>query len=1078
MPTLKLTCPNSSCGRTLSVPQERLGRKARCPSCRTAMLLTADGAVSLPAGSSSGQTVELANQSTLSPEKKRKSAASNSKPPARIGRFHIQNKLGMGGFGIVYRALDTTLEREVALKVPHAALVEDDKAARRFLREAKAAARLTHPNIVQVFDAGRADGRYFIASSFVEGTSLDQVIKQRGPLPPKEAAEIVRALAEALHYAHSKGIVHRDIKPHNVLVDEFGEPHLMDFGLAQLETEREKLTRDGAVIGTPAYMPPEQASSKTADQVGPLSDQYSLGAVLYELLTGEAPFSGPVPVVIANVLTREPDAVRSLNTDVPRDLETICAKAMAKEAAGRFLDCDAFANDLEAWLTGRPITARRVGAIERTARWVKRNPLIGGLTVGVLAVSVIGFLTSSFFLTRSVIQERRAIEAAEAAKQQEKLAHKSALLSKRALYDAQIRVSQDAYRLGDIDEARLFLNDTSTTHREWAYHYLNNLLHSDLVNTTGTHPLMISSHVSAGINNEQITLYNDLFGNKIDTMPIGEMTIGHSAYSPLSRLFLYTEKSRGGSSTLHAWSLDAHAQQWSTSIPANITNMLACPNSGTIALATSPNQGQKHISLIEGISGNLLATTTIEDTHYFSSLSFADHGTKLLVESAGNSRGLHVFSAITLKEETFLRLNDSLGCIAAEPGTTRFILVLNGKVTLWDCEQMEQLEILGDLGYSPTCAAFSPDGRHLAIGGDSLTIFDLKNKTHDTHTDHTFSISQVAFSLDGKSIGSFDGEDIYRLSLRTQTNSPLSQSSFSVPTGSGPIREIYYSASFSKDGRFMAAGTRSGDVILWDLDKGAVISRIETGAQHSIVRLWTNDDCSLVGWTHAGSELHIWHPPEDNVIRIGEAYPRAISSDLSHALYCSGSKISLKEVGDNRVRDLWEIPFPEKLRTASISQSGELTALVARTSIAVIDRSGRQFCSLQIADSNLYLDMAFSNTGEFLAGATSSGLLTIWDIRTSEELWSHQAHRTPFKMAFLPSQDSLITYVSHLSPGKTDERAKLWGATSGICYLSLPNPAPIRTIGFGDNGSSILMFDWAGKIERYNGAGFVPTRDG
>ena len=224
----------------------------------------------------------------------------------------------------------------------------------RFLREAKATARLHHPNIVPVFDAGGDTEVYYLAAQYIHGRTLEDEL-QHHKLDWDWAADVCRRLADALAYAHRLGIVHRDVKTSNVMVDDQGDVHLMDFGLAQVRGSDERLTREGAVLGTAAYMAPEQASPKFG-HVGPRSDQYSLGVVLYELLCGQVPFSGPPQVVLYHVTSSDPVPPRSVVSAVPRDLETICLKAMAKRPEGRYRDCGELAEDLRRWLAGEAIT--------------------------------------------------------------------------------------------------------------------------------------------------------------------------------------------------------------------------------------------------------------------------------------------------------------------------------------------------------------------------------------------------------------------------------------------------------------------------------------------------------------------------------------------------------------------------------------------------------------------------------------------------------------------------------------------------------------------------------------------------
>ncbi len=300
--------------------------------------------------------------------------------PLQIGRFHIRKKLGAGAFGIVYRAHDPQLDREVALKVAKPHMLTTRESVKRFLREAKAAAHLRHTNIVCVHDSGQDGEHYFIASAFIPGRTLADAVhaSQGRGLELREAAQIIRRIAEALAYAHRKGIVHRDVKPANVLLDEQGEPMLTDFGLATIDEGHERITQDGTqMMGTPAYMAPEQAQGKAETA----SDQYSLGVTLYELLTGRLPFAGDVLEQIEQHKSKEPPSPRTLMPALPRDLETICLKALAKKPADRYGDCQALADDLRRWLEGEPITARRLSLVERAWRWGRKNPALAALVL-------------------------------------------------------------------------------------------------------------------------------------------------------------------------------------------------------------------------------------------------------------------------------------------------------------------------------------------------------------------------------------------------------------------------------------------------------------------------------------------------------------------------------------------------------------------------------------------------------------------------------------------------------------------------------------------------------------------------
>lgn len=453
--------------------------------------------------------------------------------PRKLGRFEIQERLGAGAFGAVYRARDPVLDREVALKVPHATTLQSESRRARFLVEAKAAAQLRHPNIVPVYEAGNDGETYYIASAFIDGQTLEDAMddgqfrtaasesgsgeflpelwrtvqeswnqpglrakvqtmvaglrqeRAEGGTDPsgiaeqrvdfRRAAKLILTLAHALDYAHHFHIVHRDVKPANIMLDASGEPLVMDFGLARMHeaagVEIEgganaapdqalgrrplamlpggsgdaQLTQDGTILGTPAYMAPEQAKAQQ-DLVGPVSDQYSLGAVLYELLCSEPPFAGPPDMVLHLVRTQDPPPPRTVSPRIPVDLEAICLKAMSKDVRRRYANCGELAEDLRRWLDGEPITARHSSSGERLARWCRRNPIVAALSGAaalllllVAIVAGIGYASTSRALGTAQSERKRAEDALGREESERKRAEQSlqkeAAALKKALYE-------------------------------------------------------------------------------------------------------------------------------------------------------------------------------------------------------------------------------------------------------------------------------------------------------------------------------------------------------------------------------------------------------------------------------------------------------------------------------------------------------------------------------------------------------------------------------------------------------------------------------------------------------------------
>jgi len=316
-----------------------------------------------------------------------------------FGEYEILDELGIGGMGVVFKAHHKQLRKIVALKMIRAGELASAQDVQRFRMEAQANARLSHPGIVAVHEVGIHQQLHFLTMDYVDGGSLSQLCREE-PVPARRAADLLRQVAEAMHYAHGEGIIHRDLKPANILLTKNGTPRITDFGLAKhLRTSGDSiepaLTEAGQIVGTAGYMSPEQASGKNS-LVGPSADIYSLGALLYALLTGRAPFVGETAShTILQVLNQEPVSPRRLNPQIPGDLETICMHCLMKGSHQRYGTAQLLAEDLTRFLEGRPVKARPVGATERSWRWCRRNQVVPTLVLTNLASLITGIVLSS-----------------------------------------------------------------------------------------------------------------------------------------------------------------------------------------------------------------------------------------------------------------------------------------------------------------------------------------------------------------------------------------------------------------------------------------------------------------------------------------------------------------------------------------------------------------------------------------------------------------------------------------------------------------------------------------------------------
>src|SRR6184192_1120128 len=316
-----------------------------------------------------------------------KKAPRPAKTLANFGDYELLEEIGRGGQGVVYRAHQKSLNRTVALKVIGLGHWATQAHLKRFRLEAEAAASLEHPGIVPIHEVGERDGSCYFSMKFIEGGQLDEMVRHE-PMPIRRAVELIAKVARTVHYAHEHGILHRDIKPGNILLDKKGEPHLTDFGLARLVETESTVTRTLEVLGTPSYMAPEQAVGNNA-AISAVTDVYGIGAVLYQLLTGHPPFAGGTTYeTIKLLLDTEPRQPRLWNPKIDRDLSTICLKCLEKDPKRRYSSALALAEDLERWLKHEPIAARHVGPLVRGRKWVRRNPSIAVMAAMLLALAV------------------------------------------------------------------------------------------------------------------------------------------------------------------------------------------------------------------------------------------------------------------------------------------------------------------------------------------------------------------------------------------------------------------------------------------------------------------------------------------------------------------------------------------------------------------------------------------------------------------------------------------------------------------------------------------------------------------
>jgi WD40 repeat protein len=797
--------------------------------------------------------------------------------PRQLGRYELRELIGRGGFARVYRAWDPTLRREVAVKVGHAELLSDPGAVERMQREAQSVARLRHPVIVPVYEVGEHDGQLFIVSALVSGPSLAEHLRHNQPTPRQAATWILR-IAEGLEYAHQSGIVHRDIKPSNILIDAETQPVLVDFGLARDTDIATTLTLHGDVLGTPGYMSPEQAQGH-GHQVDGRTDLYALGVVLYEMLCGKVPFQGNVASVLHKVIHEEPQPPRQLRSHVPLDLETICLKAMSKEPGRRYATAGAMADDLRAYLDYRPISARRLGAIGRLARWCQRNPALATtIAVALLALAITGAVS----YTRVVRERDRYLAERETAVANlyhslVREAH-SIRLTRRTGYRA---VAWDRIRqamqletpVRDVEslrqEAVACLGDfVGNQPLEWPYRDL------DWVSTVTVHPnnrwvavslskliqlrevqtgrvltefrdhqagvfalsfsadgrTLASMDDAAQIKIRRLTSADDPTSWEVQREIQG--LVGHERGNVVAVSCVLTP---GGESVLACAKGEQRVRKWniaSGEVEHEFRGLAAEP---FVRATLSPDGkllvGVYRTAEMDGVviwnvaTGELVRTLPISPQALVD-VSFSGDGSFL---ACAGINGTYILDTDNWSRQTSVRSDDQFFTIAFHPHRPVIAIPTTRTATirLWDVVANHEVALL-EHPDNPHSVAFSPDGSLLVTASQgSVRLWNLNGAgekrvvaAHQGITNH------VRFSPDGKLLASA-GTDTFVRIWDANTLRPLSRFSVS-PTALGKVHAV----AFSPDSKRLAAVDWSGGAAEFDITNPESPQRVTTLTSH------------------------------------------------------------------------------------------------------------------------------------------------------------------------------------------------------------------------------------------------------
>jgi predicted Ser/Thr protein kinase len=658
-------------------------------------------------------------------------------PVRYFGDYEILGELGRGGMGVVYKARQVTLNRPVALKLVRLGLLADDHDLRRFRNEAEAVALLDHPGIVPVYEVGEHDGQQDFSMKLIEGTSLAGMLA-RYKDDPKAAARLVAESAEAVAHAHMRGILHRDLKPANLLVDREGHPHVTDFGLAKRLVEDMELTRSGAILGTPAYMSPEQANGRRG-AITTATDVYGLGAVLYALLAGRAPFGGDsVMETLRAVQERPPEPPTKLNAKVPRDLNTICLKCLDKDPRRRYPTAQALADDLHAWLEDRPIMARRVGPAERTRLWCKRRPALATL-LAALALSLLGGIVLSIAYARQ--QAAYARQQADRART-ERLLRLEAMEQRdrnaRQAYISGVNLArrewQDANpaRFRDLLEATRPAHEGAPDFRCFEWSYLDQLSRTPLWTYTDSNSLGTSlafgpdgTWVAASLRGRDgkasdIVVLNVRTGAPIRKIASRRSGFGRIAASPDGKRLAWAGDD--GTILIHDADTGEERQRVLGSSPTAMGggDVTFSPDGRLLAreMSTSvPGQSRAVVEIWDVEAGKELNSIPIPP--YLYAVAFSPDGSRL----ASASSGLRIWNTSTGEVEREIDPGEIFTDVAYSPdGRLLAGSTSTGWIGLWDPATGVRVKTLAGHRGEIHQIGFSPDGQRLVSGGRDRVI--------------------------------------------------------------------------------------------------------------------------------------------------------------------------------------------------------------------------------------------------------------------------------------------------------------------------------------------------------------------
>ncbi len=1038
--TVNSVCPK--CGKAL--PPDSPGR---CPECVLGLL---DEVTRL----------ETAPNGANFPVSPRIDPGPSEAAPATFGDYELIAEIARGGMGVVYKARQRSLNRIVAVKVILAGRFAGKQLIQRFRGEVTAAAVLQHPNIVAVHEVGFHEGQHFFSMNFIEGQNLAELVGNR-PLSAERAARYLRQIAEAIHYAHSQGILHRDLKPSNVLIESAtDQPRVTDFGLAKQLDGESSLTVTGQVLGSPNFMPPEQASGNRG-KVGRASDVYGLGAILFYLLTARAPFQADsLEGIVTEVLNTEAVSPKLLSPQVPADLETICLKCLEKEPARRYQTAQELADELGRFLDDEPILARPVSRAERLWRWCRRKPALAGLSA-VIVLLVLLFAVGAPIALLLINQERRRAENESA-------------LRRVQLYATEVDLAGAALANDDVNQARSLLMrqwpaaGSTNDLRGFEWRYLYGQCGSDESATLGHHEHPVQAVAFSPVNTLLASWEGDgtvklwdyqtqklvtlLRVSKADAGALGFGSPSALAFSPNGQLL-----AAGCGQDIYLW--DVATQKRTGMLPqSGVVSFLAFTRDGKTLVSTGQDG---FIYLWDAAAGN-----RSEPVSFRSEIGqvwrLAISSDDKILAGCGPSPTVGTWDISDRKKPFPLPLPEEhlawVTTIAFAAQTNLLVSAgTGGDIIAWHLKENGELLSRRRLplpagGIGPVNALlFAADPNRLISAGadDNITVWDLSGKEPAIRLKgHRKAITALAVTADGRTVasGGMDG------SVKLWDIASAWQKKHAPPAMSHGRWAL--AVAFSPDGKLLASVASKQAIKLWDTETEKLLIEIETGATEAD-RLTFSPDGKFLATEELG-KIHIRRVPSLEVKETVTGSRPLFSSDGSELIYFSkeaqqgGVHRRNLTTGKERVwATEWNYPAVLALSgdgrlVAGSSDNGIWMAVGEATSCHWVELGQHRAWSLAFAPP----------AGRFLASAGGDGAVRVWDLTSSHELTSPLTPLTPhhgraWAVAFSPDGRTLAT-------GGDDGAVHLWNFPSlQEAAILRGHTGPVDGLTFSSDGNQL-----------------------